>query len=96
MAKSEVTRSTWDRANGWKIPSMVWTSLDAGLRPIEVQRSSIRWIDLDNGVLRIPKEESSKNQNNWIVGLQERTVRALEQWLAEREQYEKRGRTRSG
>jgi len=39
--KSEVEPADWERANGWKVPSLVWTSLDAGLRPIEVQRSTI-------------------------------------------------------
>lgn len=31
--KSDATPDDWDRANGWKIPSLVWVSLDAGLRP---------------------------------------------------------------
>ena len=35
--KSEINPDSWDRANGWKVPPLVWTSLDAGLRPIEVQ-----------------------------------------------------------
>jgi len=37
--ESEVSPSDWDKANGWKIPSMVWVSLDTGLRPIEVERA---------------------------------------------------------
>jgi hypothetical protein len=28
--KSQIERSDWERANSFKIPSMVWTSLDAG------------------------------------------------------------------
>jgi hypothetical protein len=32
--KSDVKPADWDRANSWKIPSLVWASLDAGLRPI--------------------------------------------------------------
>ena len=35
--KSELTEKDWERANSWKIPSLVGTSLDAGLRPIEVR-----------------------------------------------------------
>lgn len=85
--KRDVSPDDWDRANSWKIPSMVWTSLDVGLRPIEVNRAVTRWVDIDNGVLRIPKEESSKNTENWIVPVQNRTVEALERWLDEREQY---------
>ncbi len=37
--KDIIKPSDWDRANGWKIPSLVWTSLDAGLRPIEIERA---------------------------------------------------------
>jgi hypothetical protein len=58
--KSQVSPDDWKKANGWKIPSLVWVSLDTGLRPVEVERAVTSWVELDNGVLRIPKEESSK------------------------------------
>jgi site-specific recombinase XerD len=87
--KTEVSPSDWDRANGWKIPSLVWASLDAGLRPVEVERATVRWVDVENEVLRIPKEESSKNRDNWIVGVTQRTAEALERWIEERENYKK-------
>lgn len=41
--KYEVSKDDWDRANGWKIPSLVWTSLDTGLRPVEVERATTEW-----------------------------------------------------
>jgi site-specific recombinase XerD len=85
---SAVTSADWDRANDWKIPSLVNVGLDAGLRPIEVERAVVSWVDIDNGVLRIPKEESSKNADNWIVGLRDQTVQMLERWLAQREAYD--------
>ena len=87
--KRDVSRNDWDKANSWKIPSMVWASLDAGLRPIEVKRATLNWIDLENEVLRIPKEESSKNTDNWVVALSTRTVNALERWLEQRSNYPK-------
>jgi len=87
--KSEVGPDDWDRANSFKIPSLVWVCLDAGLRPVEVERAVTRWVDVGNEVLRIPKEESSKNSDNWVVSLRGETVRLLEQWLGEREQYAK-------
>ncbi|MEF8976449.1 MAG: site-specific integrase [Halapricum sp.] len=87
--KSEVTPEDWDRANGWKIPSLVWTSLDAGLRPIEVGRATVDWVDIENSALRIPKEESSKNTDNWIVGLQDRTADVLDRWLDHRDVCER-------
>jgi len=87
--KSEVSPDDWKRANGWKTTTLVWTSLDTGLRPIEVERASVRWVDTDNGVLRIPKEDSSKNRDNWKVALQEKTSHFLGKWLEERRHYEK-------
>ena len=85
---ADVSPQDWERANGWKIPSLVWVSLDAGLRPIEVERAVTSWVDTDNGVLRIPKDQSSKNRDNWLVGLQDRTVEVLERWIDERPTYE--------
>ena len=38
-----------------------------------------------------PKEESSKNKDNQIVTLTDRTITALSRWLDEREQYIKYG-----
>lgn len=80
----QVTPDDWDRANGWKVPSLVWTSLDCGLRPVEVERATVDWVDVENGLLRIPKEESSKNRDNWIVGLTERSTESLRRWLDQR------------
>lgn len=87
--KEDVTAEDWDRANSWKIPSLVGASLDAGLRPIEVERAQTTWVDTENGVLRIPKEESSKNVDNWIVGLQDQTAEMLDRWLTQRATIEK-------
>ncbi|SDR06916.1 tyrosine-type recombinase/integrase [Natronobacterium texcoconense] len=86
--KSAVSPEDWDRANGWKIPSLVSASLDAGLRPIEVERAKTYWVDVPNRVLRIPKDESSKNTENWVVSIQDRTAEMLERWLTERDHYE--------
>lgn len=85
---TEVSPDDWKRANGWKFPSLVWTSLDTGLRPTEVERSVVSWIDTDNNVLRIPKEMSAKNREHWVVSITQRTSDALEKWLVEREAYE--------
>jgi integrase len=88
-AYDEVAREDWDEVNGWEITSLVWSSLDAGLRPNEVRNARTAWVDTKNGVLRIPKDESSKNEGNWTVSLTERTATALSRWLEEREQYER-------
>ena len=78
----------WERVEGWKEPSLVSVSLDAGLRPVEVGRATTQWVDIANGVLRIPKQDSSKNVGNWTVGLKDETVAYLERWLEERKRYE--------
>lgn len=87
--KDEITPDDWERVNGWKIPSLVWVSLDTGLRPIEVERATVSWVDTANGVLRIPKEDSSKNTDNWIVGIREQTADYLRRWLDERDTRQK-------
>jgi len=76
---------------------MIYTTLDAGLRPIEVGRATTDWVDIDNAVLRIPKDESSKNRENWTVALGEQTADVLDRWLTERQTYTRYdGRTNSG
>lgn len=86
---AEISRAEFDRANGFKIPSLVWTSLDAGLRPTEVERARVSWVDTDNAVLRIPADDAAKSTDNWTVSLQRRTALMLEKWLSERDLYEK-------
>lgn len=46
-SKDDIVPADWERANGLKIPSLVWTSLDAGLRPIEVERARPEWVDTE-------------------------------------------------
>ena len=81
----QVSPADWDDVGSWKVTSLVWASLDAGLRPVEVGGATTSWVDTENEVLRIPKEASSKNRGNWIVSLTSRTSSALERWLEERE-----------
>ncbi|MFD1564636.1 tyrosine-type recombinase/integrase [Haloarchaeobius amylolyticus] len=85
----EVSKEDWDRANGFKYPSIIHTSLDAGLRPIEVGQAKTDWVDIENTALRIPEEDSSKNEDNWAISLRRETMDYLVRWLEERELYEK-------
>lgn len=87
--KHEITPDDWEKANSWKIPSLLWTALDAGLRPKEVGTAKVSWLDTENTALRIPKEDSVKNTDNWHVSLLPKTVFFLERWLKERERREK-------
>lgn len=84
----EVSKADWERVNGWKYASMVWTGIDAALRPIEVERATVEWVDTDRGILRIPRS-ASKNDVPWEVALTERTTMALTKWLQQRSQYER-------
>jgi site-specific recombinase XerD len=87
--KSEVVPDDWEKVDNWKIPSLVKVSIDAAFRPIEVERSKMQWVDLDNNQLVIPAEDSSKNRETWRVGLGEMATRALENWIEQRETMEK-------
>jgi integrase len=87
VPKAQIGPDEWARATSWKVPSLVATGLDAGLRPIEVERARVSWVDPGNAVLRIPKEEDAKGTGggeNWVVSLREDTAGYLERWLAER------------
>lgn len=87
--KSKIGEEDWDQANSWKWPSLIWTAVDAGLRPKEVSRANVSWVDTQKGILRIPSEDAVKNNSRWEVGLRDRTVTLLENWAEERECYEK-------
>ncbi|WP_338738566.1 site-specific integrase [Haloplanus salilacus] len=83
----DVGTDDWADIPSWKVTSLVWTSLDAGLRPVEVGNARTEWVDSDNAVLRIPKDESAKNEANWEVSLRRKTAKALTRWIQEREHY---------
>lgn len=86
---SEVSPDDFEAAEGYKYASIVCVSLDCGLRPVEVERATTGWVDTENAVLRIPKEDSSKNRDNWTVSLSHSTAELLANWLIERELYDR-------
>lgn len=85
----EVGVETFERANGWKIPSLVQTALDGAFRPKEVGRAKVSWVDTDNEVLRIPAEDATKSDDSWTVAIRSQTAESLDRWLTERECYAK-------
>lgn len=87
--KKEIGPEDFKRANSWKIPSLVAVSCDTGLRPIEVERANVDWLNLRDQELVIPDYESSKNEDNWEVALSAETTRALSKWMDERDSLEK-------
>lgn len=87
--KEEIGPAEFKRANSWKYPSMISVCCDAGLRPIEVKRAKVDWVNLRDNELVIPKEEASKGESTWEVGLSGQSIRALEKWLKECDSLEK-------
>lgn len=55
----------------------------------ELESDRVDWINLDDGLLVIPKNESTKNEDPWECSLRDKTTRLLRKWLDERKSYEK-------
>ncbi|MFD1685771.1 hypothetical protein [Halobellus litoreus] len=87
-AKEQVGPEDFQKANSMKMPSIVSVSLDCGPRPVEVGRAKVDWVNFEDNTLDIPREESSKNEDNWKCVLSNKSVRALRTWLDERSSYE--------
>lgn len=77
-----------DGEDTWKFTTLIWTALDAGLRPVEVRNARTSWVDVQNGVLRIPKEESYGSVRGWLTSIRKDTADFLEWWLEERARKE--------
>ncbi|GAB3321886.1 tyrosine-type recombinase/integrase [Haloplanus salinarum] len=88
MPKSEIGAEEFERANSWKIPSIVSVSSDCGLRPIEVGRAKVDWFNLENKKMLVPKDESTKNDAEWECALSSKSVTAVSNWLSERGSYD--------
>lgn len=84
IPKEKVGPEEFKEANSWKYPSIIATTLDTGLRPIEVGRAKVSWVNLQDEELNIPKDESTKNDAIWNCSLKSRTAKTLERWLDER------------
>jgi hypothetical protein len=75
--KGEVSPDDFDRANSWKFPSLIAISIDLGLRPIEIERASTKWLRPTDQKVVIPRDESSKGNNPWECVLSPRASRAV-------------------
>jgi len=83
--KHELDESDWETANSYKIPSLVWVSCDVGFRPDEIENAPVSWFStLDDGFMSVPKEESSKNSDNWRCYLSPESQNLMQKWLNER------------
>lgn len=83
--KAEVRPDDWERVGqSWEIPSLIWTALDAGWRPIEVKRSTTNWPRLEKSAFFVPKELAAKGRENWECALRPQSVQIMSYWLEER------------
>ncbi|MFK5603756.1 MULTISPECIES: tyrosine-type recombinase/integrase [Haloferax] len=89
VPKDEIGPEEFKAANSWKVPSLLAVTLDTGLRPIEVGRATVDWVNIEAHELNIPKDESTKNEAHWNCTLKNRTVKVLRRWLDERASYDK-------
>lgn len=89
ISMDEIGPKEFEKANSWKIPSLVAVTCDTGLRPIEVEKASVNWFNLDLGQMIIPEDEGTeKNNQKWTCQLSHRATKALGRWLDERETYD--------
>ncbi|WP_225334797.1 tyrosine-type recombinase/integrase [Halomicrobium urmianum] len=87
--KASIGPEDFRKANSWKIPSLMAVAVNLGLRPIEVKRANINWIDLDNKKMIFPPKDAAKSDEPWVCDLSSEAVTALEKWIDERAAYEK-------
>ena len=89
IKKEDVTKTHFNKASSWKYPSIIAVSSDLGLRPIEVGKMQPSWIDLERNLINIPTKGSTKSEESWSCEISSTTRNALENWLQERQSYEK-------
>lgn len=88
----DLTEEDWERANSYKIPSLVYAAHDLAARPCEIERATLSWFTLnDEGESFIsinPEEDSKEGKDNRRCILSPETVRLLKLWKKERETIE--------
>jgi integrase len=87
--ESAVGPDDWTDAPSFKFASMFWLGMDLGLRPAEIGKVQVDWLDLENCTLHIPASAAVKNDENWDVPFLQDTADYLRLWLEERECFEK-------
>jgi site-specific recombinase XerD len=93
--KERISPDDWTRVNqSWKIPSMIFSTSDAGFRPVEMKKADVGWFNPEKGIIEIPPEASIKRGEEEEVeekevALTDRTVKILQRWVQERENYPK-------
>ncbi|NHX38730.1 MULTISPECIES: site-specific integrase [Haloarcula] len=84
----EVDEEHFKEASSWKYPSIIAVSADLGLRPIEVGKMKVDWLNLPQNTINVPASESTKNKESWACEISSKSRNALENWMQERQSYE--------
>jgi integrase len=84
----EVGEDHFKKASSWKYPSIIAVSADLGLRPIEVGKMKVDWLNLPQNTINVPASESTKNKESWACEISSKSRNALENWMQERQSYE--------
>lgn len=85
IPKSDVTPNHFKKLQRqWKIPSLIWTTVDTGLRPCEIERFRTDWLRLQKNEIHIPKQYSAKNDEAWSIAIRDETAKYLQKWLMQR------------
>lgn len=83
--KNEIGLEDWNEVTeSWKVPAMVWLSLDIGPRPIDMHRLNESWLIPAENTVRIPVGESSKNERFWALRVHPDTTWMLNLWREQR------------
>ena len=61
-----ITQEDMERANSWKIPSLIAATNDLGFRPKEIEIAEASWFYPDEELVRIPADKSVKSSSSWI------------------------------
>jgi integrase len=84
--KEDVSPDDWEELKtAWKVPSIISTTLDGGLRAKLVERLDRDHLDLDNGRIIVPPDIAVKNNQRWEIELSERSIKLLEKWCDRRD-----------
>jgi len=86
---ADIGPDEFEKASSWKYPSIVALSSDLGLRPIEVGKMEVDWLNLSHEQINIPAEGSTKSSRSWNCEISSESCNALENWMQERQSYDK-------
>ena len=86
----DVSPADWEKYDrSAKYSSLVKVAYEAGLIPEDINSASVSWIREDENMLVIPTTEGAKERELTKVALTEDAMSLLQDWLRERECYEK-------